>query len=301
MGRKNSRQNPQSRTGAVKTYWFQLQLMQMEAANEALSLSLIHGFMAGDSPNLGTKMIAITDRDKDKAERLATELGREVFEFRGRAHPPFLAPSDAIDHALAQSKGPVIVADIWDNPGGGVAGDSTILLNHIFDRGVKNVALAPLWDPMAVRLCHAAGEGATLPLRFGGKTSAHAGAPIDADVTILKTQKDAHQSFGASIVPLGDIATISTQGVEIILTTNRAQGFSPDLFSNGGIDPLAKSILIVKSTNHFHGAFAPIASAIFYASVEGPYPNDPAKNNYKNLTRKIWPIVEHPFGEKADA
>ncbi len=270
-------------------------MLATEATGEALSLSLIHGFMAGDSPNLGAKMIAITDGDQGQAQKLAGELGREVFGFRGRAHSPFLSPDEALDQALAESKGLVVVADIWDNPGGGVAGDSTILLNRLLKRGIQNVALAPLWDPMAVRLCHAAGEGAVIPLRFGGKTSAHAGPPIDAEVVVLKTQQSAQQSFGESIVPLGNSATIRTAGVEVVLTTNRAQAFAPDLFSNNGIDPLTKTILIVKSTNHFHAAFAPIASSVVYASVDGPYPSDPTKNNYKNLTRAIWPIVENPF------
>ncbi len=270
-------------------------MLAMEAAGEALSLSLIHGFMAGDSPDLGAKMIVITDGDIEQATKLAENMGREVFSFRDAAHPPFLPVDAALDQALAVKNGPVVVADVWDNPGGGVAGDSTILLARILERNLKNIALAPLWDPMAVRLCHAAGVGANMALRFGGKTSAHAGAPIDAEVTVRNLQKSATQSFGDSVVPLGDCATIDLGGVEVVLTSGRAQAFSPDIFSNNGVDFTSKSMLIVKSTNHFHGAFAPIASAVVYASVDGPYPNDPVKNGYKNLTRPIWPIIKDPF------
>lgn len=107
------------------------------------------------------------------------------------------------------------------------------------------------------------------------------------------------QSFGASVVPLGDAAVIRMGGVEVVLNSNRAQAFSPDLFSNLGIDPLARRILIVKSTNHFHGTFAPIAAEILYAAVDGPYPGDPRSNGYTRLTRPIWPIVEDPHGESA--
>ncbi len=271
-------------------------MLAIEADGKALSLSLIHGFMAGDSPNLGAKMIAITNGDLKNARALAADLGMEVFGFRGRARPPFLPPNEAIDLAMEQdhTKGPVVIADVWDNPGGGVAGDSTILLQHILSRNLENVALAPLWDPMAVRICHAAGEGATLPLRFGGKTSAFAGPPIDADVRILKVQTNAEQRFGDSIVPLGNTATIRVAGVDIVLTTNRSQAFSPDVFSNNGIDPMDKAVLFVKSTNHFHGAFAPIAADVIYASIDGPYPNNPEKTSYQHLKRPIWPIVTDP-------
>lgn len=82
--------------------------------------------------------------------------------------------------------------------------------------------------------------------------------------------------------------------MDIVLNSNRSQAFSPDLFTNLGIDITQKHVLIVKSTNHFHGAFAPVASDILYAAVDGPYPNDPRKTAYTRLTRSVWPIVENP-------
>ena len=61
----------------------------------------------------------------------------------------------------------------------------------------------------------------------------------------------------------------------------RSQVFNPDLFSNRGIDPLVQWILLIKSTNHFDDAFAPIATQILYVATDGSYPNDPATNAYK--------------------
>lgn len=269
-------------------------MLALEAAGEALSVSLIHGFMAGDSADLGAQAIVVTDGQPDRGAALAERLGREVFSFRGQTRPPFLPPDQALDQAAVAAR-PVVLADVWDNPGGGVAGDSTILLLEALRRGVTNACLGPLWDPMAVRLCHAAGEGAVLDLRFGGKTSAHAGPPVDARVTVRRVQRGAVQSFGASVVPLGDAAVVGLPGIDVVLTTNRAQAFAPDLFTNLGIDPTVRDLVIVKSTNHFHGAFAPVAGTVLYCAVEGPYPSDPRKTRYTRLTRPIWPIVEEPF------
>jgi microcystin degradation protein MlrC len=269
----------------------------LEADGTALSISTIHGFMAGDSPDLGAKIIVISNGNKPAGTALARELGMELFSFRGTTKPEFLAVEDALTKATAASAGPVIIADVWDNPGGGVAGDSTILLQAALDMKIANMALGTIWDPMAVRLCHAAGERAELDLRFGGKTSAHAGAPIDATVTVKKVVTDAVQSFGDSIVPLGDCAVIDVNGIDVVLNSNRAQTFSPDLFTNLGVDVPAKQVVAVKSTNHFHGAFAPIAADILYAAVNGPYPNDPTRTPYTRLTRPLWPIVEAPHGE----
>jgi len=196
-----------------------------------------------------------------------------------------------------ESHGPLVMADVWDNPGGGVPGDSTILLRLLLEHGVREAALATLWDPIATRLCFSAGVGATLPLRFGGKVSATGGDPIDATVNVKNLVRDATMSFGASIVSLGDAAWIDVCGIDVILNTARTQVYNPDVFTRLGIDPLSRQLLVVKSTNHFYAAFQPIASEILYVDVPGPYPSDPSRNTYVHLERAIWPRVEHPFDD----
>jgi microcystin degradation protein MlrC len=81
----------------------------------------------------------------------------------------------------------------------------------------------------------------------------------------------------------------------VVLNSNRSQAFSPDLYTNLGIDITAKKVLVVKSTNHFYGAFSKVAAEVLYASVDGPYPNDPKTTPYTRLTRPLWPIVSNPF------
>lgn len=269
-------------------------LKALEGHDGILSVSVIHGFMAADVPDLGSRLLVITDGDRPKGDRLARELGMELFSFRGRTRPVFLTPAEALDKAAEIDDRPVVIADVWDNPGGGVPGDSTIVLREMIARDLTDAALASIWDPVAVRTCISAGEGAKLPLRFGGKMSAAAGEPIDAEVTVEKVVRNAVQSFGTSVVPLGDSVTIRVGGLRVVLNTVRSQIFSPDAFANMGIDPTAMKILVVKSTNHFHDAFSRIAADILYAAVDGPYPNDPATNTYHTLTRAIWPRVEDP-------
>ncbi|WP_336232816.1 M81 family metallopeptidase [Thalassospira sp. CH_XMU1458] len=272
----------------------------MEGTGNILSVSFIHGFMAGDVPDLGAKVIVTTNDNPAEARQIARNLGVELFGFRGATRPDFAKPEDALDQALASDAKPIVLTDVWDNPGGGVPGDSTILLRAVIKRGLNDYAFGTLWDPMAVRTCFSAGEGAVLPLRFGGKTGAHAGAPIDAEVRVKTLKRDAWQYFGESIVPLGDCAVIILpDGGEVILNTNRSQSFDPSLFSNMGIDPVSKKYLFIKSTNHFYDSFAKIAGEIIYVDVHGPYPSDPKTNGYRHLTRDLWPIVEDPFEKKA--
>ena len=98
-------------------------MMALEADGSALSISTIHGFMAGDSPDLGAKIIVISNGNKPAGTALARELGLELFSFRGTTKPKFLTVDDSLAKATAASAGPVIIADVWDNPGSGLAGD----------------------------------------------------------------------------------------------------------------------------------------------------------------------------------
>lgn len=270
-------------------------LRQLERDGEALSISVIHGFMAGDVYDIGAKIMVVTDDRRASGDRLARRLGMELFSFRGRTRSEFLDVESAVERALQSDRGPVVIADVWDNPGGGVPGDSTVLLKELLRQKVDNAALATIWDPIAVRTCVSAGEGATLSLRFGSKMAPGTGEPVDAVVRVLKVCHDAVQSFGASVVPLGDSVTIGLDGIEVILNTVRSQVFNPDIFSNMGIDPAGKAILAVKSTNHFYDAFARLTPQILYTAIDGSYPNDPSTNGYTRIRRPIWPLDDDPF------
>jgi microcystin degradation protein MlrC len=277
-------------------------LRAMQGRDGVLSISLIHGFMAADVPEMGTQVLVVTDGDAEKGAALARALGLEVFALRGRTAMPMLGIDAGLDRALAiaarKTGKPVVVADVWDNPGGGVAGDGTLILRRMIERGIDNFAVATIWDPIAAAFCLAAGEGAKLQLRFGGKAGPDGGAPIDAMVEVVKATPHAWQSFGASRVPLGSAALVRLLGadIEVILNTNRTQTFEPDIFSNLGVDPAAKAILLVKSTNHFYAGFQPIAEEILYIDAGAPYPSHPRETNYRKLAREIWPRVENPHG-----
>jgi microcystin degradation protein MlrC len=273
------------------------QLYALEKSEpDLLSLSVIHGFMAGDVPEMGTKIIAITDNREDLGDTLAERLGRELFAKRGTFMVPQVDEAEAVEQAMAATSGPVVVADVWDNPGGGTAGDATVILAELIRRGTSDVAVGTIWDPIAVQICFAAGQGAEIPLRFGAKSAPHTGNPIDRLVRVNRVVRDAQMRFGDSYAPFGDAAWISFDGIDVILNSTRAQSFDPSLFSALGIDPKSRKILLIKSTNHFYDSFSKIASEIIYCAAGQPYPNKPAETAYRKAPRNIWPIVEDPWG-----
>ena len=277
-------------------------LIQIERDDaDVLSLSVVHGFMAGDVAEMGTKMLVVTNGKAEKGEALARELGLELFSRRGTYRMPEIDERQAVAQALAAPAGPVVIADMWDNPGGGTAGDATVVLEELIARNATDTAIGTIWDPMAVQICMAAGEGAEIPLRFGAKSAPGTGRPIDGIVKVVKLVRNAEMRFGESFAPFGDAVHIRVHGIDIILNTTRAQSFDPSLFSVMGIDPTSKKILVIKSTNHFFASFSRIASEILYCSAGTPYPNDPARTPYRRARRDIWPMVTDPHGFETTA
>jgi microcystin degradation protein MlrC len=269
----------------------------MEGRDGVLSITIAHGFVAADVAEMGTKIIVVTDGQPGCGRALAKQIGEEWISYRVSGATPHVKTDAALDHAIAAVKGPVVLADHWDNPGGGVAGDSTFLLRGLIARKFTDACLGSLWDPIAVRFCMAAGPGAKLQLRFGGKCSPDGGEPIDAEVEVLKCVAGATQTFRGSVVSMGDAVAIRVHGIEVVLKTGRSQTFDPSLFTAVGIDPTKKKVVIVKSGNHFYDAFAKFAAEIVYVDCGGPYKDDMRQTTYRKLRRPIWPLDEDAKGE----
>jgi microcystin degradation protein MlrC len=173
-------------------------MQALEAEPGVLSVSLAHGFPWGDTPEVGTRVLVVTDGDADLAERHAIALGEAVWAARDGIVPPFFGIDQAIDRllALAPDGRPVVLADTADNPGIGAAGDSTFLLQRLIERGVGGVALSPLWEPVATALAFDAGVGAQLAMRIGGKLGPASGAALDLQVEVKALKADCWQPFG---------------------------------------------------------------------------------------------------------
>ena len=262
----------------------------MEGKNGILSISIGHCFPYADVPEMGGRILVITDDNKPQADRVATEIGEEFVSMRGRTAPDYLAPDEAITTGLASNAFPVVMADPADNAGGGAPSDNTTILKRLIERDVQDTALGPIWDPIAVRLCFDAGLGATFALRFGGKIGPTSNTPIDAQVTVIGLARDCYQSFGPAQAELGDCAAIRIGGVEVVLETKRNQALGLELFRNVGIEPTQKKLVVVKSTNHFMAAYGPIAKKVLYIDADGPIPRDYRKIPYTRINRPIWPL-----------
>lgn len=280
IGRFHTRREPMR--GFVR------EMVAAEGQPGIASVSLVHGFPWGDVADMGAKVLVLAD-EASHARTTADRLGRALHAIRGRTFAPPLPLREAFDEALAHPSGPVVLADVSDNPGGGAPGDSTVLLEQVIARGV-DACVGPVWDPETVAEAHAAGPGGRFPARLGGKSGAGSGAPLELEVEVIGLAAEASQDWAGTRMSLGRACGLRVGPCDIMVSSIRDQAYSPELFEVVGIDPTAKRLVVVKSAQHFVAGFASMAREIVLASGGGPLETDFRRIPYRNLRRPMWPL-----------
>jgi microcystin degradation protein MlrC len=271
-------------------------MKSLEGNDGVLSVSLGHGFPWGDVPDEGTRVIVVTDDRKSEGDQLAEKLGRELWQLRDQIATDYLELDASVDAAMADSAGPVVIADMADNPGGGAPGDSTFILRHFLKAGIQDAAVGGIWDPVATSICVGADEGARFCLRLGGKSGPTSGDPLDLDVEVKRVLRGhSVESLAGSKRHMGDAVWIEAAGIDIIVHEFRCQNIMPHFFTSFGIDPTERKILVVKSMQHFHSGYAPIASRIIYCAAPGTLIWDMSKIAHQKIARPVWPIDLNPW------
>jgi microcystin degradation protein MlrC len=273
-------------------------MREAETRPGVLSVSFVHGFPWGDTPDTGAKVLVITDNDLALAQSTADEIGRAIYGQRDALLPHCRDVTSALA-SVALCNGLSVLADTADNAGGGAPGDNTVMLRALLANPVGAAAIGPFWDPVAADVCAGAGVGAAIPLRLGGKMGPASGAPIDLKVTVRAVlPRLIVTGLGGSRISMGLSVWVEVEPeVDIVICCVRHQGFHPDLFTGLGIDLGRKRVVIVKSQQHFRSGFAPIAGQIIPVVTAGALAMDFAELPYaKKRDMDFHPRVADPLG-----
>ncbi|HKG25720.1 MAG TPA: M81 family metallopeptidase [Thermomicrobiales bacterium] len=264
-----------------------------------VNVGIAFAFPYADCPYPGMGVVVTTDGDRDLAVRLAEEMKTFIWERREEFRPDVASVEQAVHEAMAEPVGPVVLADLGDNPGGGSACDGTALLWALLDLGASGAAFAVIADREAVDAAFAAGTGARLELSLGGKTDDLHGFPIPVTATVrsLSDGRFVHEGpvDTGRAETLGRTAVLVCDGrhgntVEVIVCERRVQPLDAAVFRSQGIEPMARKILVVKSSVHFRGSFTPLASRIIEVDTPGLTGVDFTRFPYRRLPRPIWPL-----------
>jgi microcystin degradation protein MlrC len=271
----------------------------LELLPNVVDVGVAFAFPYADCPFPGMGVVVTTDGEPDLAARLAEEMKEFIWDRREEFRPEVATVEEAVHAAMSEPAGPVVLADLGDNPGGGSACDGTALLWALLDLGAGGAAFAVIVDHEALDAAFAAGVGGRLDLSLGGKTDDLHGFPIPVTATVQSLSDGRFVYEGPMDTgrhdSLGRTAVLACDGrhgnvVEVIVCERRIQPLDAAIFRSQGIEPTTRQILVVKSTVHYRGAFGPMASRIIEVDTPGLTSIDFARFPYRRLARPIWPL-----------
>ena len=271
-----------------------------ERKPEVFAVSVNGAFPNADIAEVGPSVLVTAQGDMARHARFASELADDMWTKRverlNRFHT--VAQAAAICKAYrVDKKGPIIVADYADNPGAGAYADSTALLAALLAAGVAEACFAPIVDPETVARLRNHEPGDQVDLMLGGKTDARfGGGPLALTATLVSLSNGDYVGSGALIGGLkrswGPSAVVRVDGIEILVTSLRAQVLDLQQFKAFGMDPEKKRIVALKSMQHFRAAFEPIAGEVIVCDSGALCTMDYARMPYAAVPRPIFPLDE---------
>jgi microcystin degradation protein MlrC len=269
-------------------------------------VSIQAGFTWADIPYTGPSVaVSYEPAAEARAKAIARELVDEIWRRRDEtiASTAYRSIADGIAAAKAGAgkKGPLIIADGTDNPGGGGYNDTTPVLQALLDAEIDNVAFGTICDPATVRQAMKAGVGAKIEVALGGRTDPAMGKPVRAMAIVRMLSDGVFRNDGPMNegveTQMGPTAVLRIGRIDVVTISNRIQTIDLQVFLSQGIDPTSKSVLVVKSVQHFRAAYGPIAREIVLVDSGGICSPDISRLKFTKLRRPIWPLdgVNDPY------
>lgn len=270
--------------------------VEYEKHPDVFAVSINSGFGNADIADVGpTVLVTCQGKDSDHYA-FASRIADEMWEGRHKSYNTYHSVEEAaaICKAHKTSK-PIVVADYADNPGGGGYGDSTELLRALLDAKVENACFGPLLDPEVVQELSKRAVGETVTANVGGKTDARfGGGPLPLTGTLMLVSDGIFTGDGPMIgglqLSFGKTAVLRVDGIDILIVSRVTQMLDLQQFVAFGIDPTRRSVVALKSMQHFRAAFEPIADKVIVCDSGALCTLQLEKLPYRNVPRPIFPL-----------
>jgi microcystin degradation protein MlrC len=266
---------------------------RMERERGLLDVSPVGGFAYGDTPHAGAAVLALADGDAALAQDAAHEVAHFLWTSRARFRAEAPAPAEGIRKALAAPPGLVAVLDPADNPMSGGIGDTPELFRALLAEAPRvPTVFAFFSDPALVRRAQAAGVGARLEGRLGGRLTGLYGPPVEVDLRVLRLTEGNFLNRGPMeaglSVSLGPTAVLGIgDWLQVIVTEACQSPNDPAYFELHGIALDRVRLICVKAKNHFRAAFAPLCRAIVEVDAPGPAGFDLRQFPFRHAPRHL--------------
>lgn len=268
-----------------------------EARPEVLAVSINGAFPNADIAEVGPTVLVTGTGDTTALGAIAEELADDILERRREVLNRYLTVEEAARMAAEwrSGAGPLVIADYADNPGAGAYGDATALLGALLDAGLDGACFGPLVDPVAAAALQREDVGAEVTLTIGGRTAPEiGGGPVEVTGTLRWKGGGLVAGSGPMMRGLtrdfGSTAVLHVRGMDVLVVSLAHQMLDLEQFRAFGIDPAARSVIALKSMQHFRAAFSPIAGRIVVCDSGALCTQDFARMPYRNVRRPIFPL-----------
>ena len=268
-----------------------------ETRKGVYAISINGAFASADIAEVGPTVLITCDGARAEHSLIAKALADDIWDRRHEVLNAYLTCSEA---ALAASKwngdaGPLVIADYADNPGSGAYGDATNLLASLLEAGIENACFGPLVDPAAAELLNTHAIGDEVTLDIGGATAPeYGGGPLHVTGKV-KWIGDGRVVGNGPILgglerSFGTTAVLEVAGIDILIVSIAHQMLDLRQFETFGIDPATKSVVALKSMQHFRAAFTPIAGRIIVCDCGALSTLNYASLAYQKVPRPTFPL-----------
>ena len=268
-----------------------------EADPDVFAVSLNAGFSHADIAEVGPTVLVTCQGPAARHHAFAESIADAMWDRRFEELNHYYTVDEAAARCAAYRplRGPIVVADYSDNPGGGAYGDSTHLLAALLHARVGNACFAPMVDSAVVRQLQGHEVGDTVEIELGGKTDPRfGGAPLALRAVLLLKSDGRYTGDGPMVGgqqrSWGPTAVVRVDGIEILVVTNAAQIWDQQQFKAFGIDPQAKAVVALKSAQHFRAAFEPMAGEVIVCDSGALCAPDCTALPFCKVPRPIFPL-----------
>jgi microcystin degradation protein MlrC len=281
----------------------QARCREMEAQG-ALCASVFVGFPNADIEYAGLSAAVVTNGDQGLARRWCDELlalaweQRAKFVYGNEALPASMARAKGLAAAKPAGSGPIVLLDHSDNCASGGTMDVMGVLGAILDAGLDDVAAFAIFDPAAVHPLIAAGVGAEVTLRLGGKLDMPAiglkGEPRSVTGRVRLISDGRYRNRGpmgrGELNDMGPSVVFDTGKVQIVVISNHVEPNDLAAFTAVGIAPETKRFVMLKSRIHWRAGLKKLAHAVVECAGTGVCTSDYALLDFKHVRRPIYPL-----------
>jgi len=277
---------------------------ELEETPGVINLTIQGGYGYADTPDTGMCVMATTDNNPELADKLATQLARELWAKREqiRTVRPIRDIDEGVKLAMA-TEGLVNLVDTGDDPGSACPADSPAILEALIRHGASDCAVS-IRDTAAVRAGLEAGIGATITLDVGASIDQRFYKPLRITATVKHIDDGDYMITGPTHAGRGrtpERGQFQEQhvGPRVVLRigdridlvcSNRATANERDYYKSAGVNLDEKQIVVVKSNQAHRASFDPIVDATVDLRTPGVSTVDYASLPYKMLPRPIYPI-----------